>query len=141
MNNVRAKLLSACEDSINGLQSEFPEPKLVKVRAGNAFRYEKQNDLLMSYLKCISALSAANAANVVFELGYIAEVTALSRICNECHEDVIFPASALGEDSKPSKHQKQHIQEYFLEEFAIDGSLPEAQAVRHRVPRSKINLQ
>jgi len=102
------------------------------------FRYEKQNDLVMSYLKCISGLSAANAANALFDSGYIAEVMALSRICNDCFEDVLFLASPLGDESNLSKNQREHIEEYFLEEFSEEGTLPEAQAVRHRVPRSKI---
>jgi len=135
---TKEALLEACDRTLELLQSEFGNPEVVSVRGGNAFRYARKNDLLMSYLKCVSALSAANAANILFESGHVAEVIALCRICNECYEDVVFLASPLGDNGKVSERQISHIKEYFQEEFSESGSLAEAQAVRHRTPRSKI---
>jgi|GEM_PF-738666 len=126
------------ESAVNSLGMHFPAPRAVELKGVTAFRHDKQDDLLMSYLKCVRGVSLLHAAIVLSGYGFYQEVGILCRCLSEAVEDVMFLATPLGENKSPSKQQDQLVQEFFVEEFE-DPSKPAAgQTARHRVPRNAV---
>lgn len=122
---------------VEALDRHFIHPELVEIKGKLFFRHKKQNDLLLSQLKCIRAVSSLNACIVLLEHGFVQEIGTLCRCIDDFYQDVLFLASPLGE-SGPSEQQKRLVEEFFQEEFDnIDNPLRSTQ-VRNRVPRSKV---
>jgi len=120
------------------LGRNFEPPRFVRVRGLPQFRHEPKSDLLMSYLKCLRAISSLNAALVLLRSGFIQEVGALCRCIDEFCEDVRFLATPLGDGGKYSQDQQRLVEEFFKEEF-LDSSSPLLEvAPRNRVPRDKV---
>lgn len=120
------------------LGRNFEAPEIVEVNGMPKFRHRERNDLLMSYLKCIRAISSLNAAAVLLRHGYVQEIGALCRCVDEFFEDVLFLATPLGDDGEYGKAQHRLVQEYFQEEFEENTDAILKPSPRDRVPREKI---
>jgi len=123
---------------IERLERHFPAPALVEIGGRPLFRHTQQDDLLLSHLKCVRAVSSLNACLLLLEHGYVQEIGTLCRCVDDFSQDVLFLATPLGDDGKPSEQQKRLVEEFFQEEFdQIESPLRSTQA-RNRVPRSKV---
>lgn len=132
-------VVAELEASVQSLGSEFAKPTLIELKGGyRVFRHDKQNDLLLSYLKCVRAVSSLNAAVVLLEHGYVQEVGTLCRCIQDFYEDVFVLATPLG-DNGPSTQQKRLVEEFFQEEFDDPDSPFRSTQSRDRVPRSKVH--
>jgi hypothetical protein len=130
--------LNELADHSQLLGRNFEAPKFLEVNGMPQFRHREKNDLLMSYLKCIRAISSLNAATVLLRFGYVQEIGALCRCVDEFCEDVLFLATPLGEEDEYSKTQQRLVEEYFQEEFEENAGAILKPAPRARVPREKI---
>ncbi len=129
--------IAQTQSVVEALDQHFTPPKLVEVKGMPFFRHKSQNDLLLSQLKCIRAVSSLNACVVLLEHGYVQEIGTLCRCIDDFFQDVLFLASPLGA-SGPSEQQNRLVEEFFQEEFDnIDNPLRSTQ-IRKRVPRSKV---
>lgn len=129
--------IAQTQSVVESLDRHFTRPELVVVKGKPFFRHKSQNDLLLSQLKCIRAVSSLNACIVLLEHGYVQEIGTLCRCIDDFNQDVLFLSSPLGE-SGPSEQQKRLVEEFFQEEFDnIDNPFRSTQE-RNRVPRSKV---
>jgi hypothetical protein len=126
------------EAAVDGLEHHFEQPKFVQAGSGHFFRHENQNDLLLSYLKCVRATSTLHACLALLANGYVQEIGALCRSLDEFCEEVLFLATPVG-DNGLSEQQTRLVTEFFQEEFDnIDNPFTSSQ-LRNRVPRSKVH--
>lgn len=133
------RLVQQTEDAVIKLERHFAPPDLVDIGGKPFFRHARKNDLLMSYLKCVRAVSSLNASLVLLRHGYIQEIGTLCRCIDDYCQDILFIGSPLGEDGKPSEQQRRLVEEFFQEEFDdLDNPLCSRQ-IRNRVPRSKVH--
>lgn len=133
-----AEFTSQLEGSVHRLARHFEPPRFVDVNSFPEFRHAQRDDLLLSFLKCIRAVSALNASVVLLRNGFVQEVGAQCRCIDEFCEDVFFLATPLGEDGRYSVEQNRLVEEFFQEEFSEDpGPLMQSQP-RNRVPRDKV---
>lgn len=133
-----AEFTSQLEGSVHRLARHFEPPRFVDVNGFPEFRHAQRDDLLLSFLKCIRAVSALNASVVLLRNGFVQEVGAQCRCIDEFCEDVLFLATPLGEDGRYSVEQSRLVEEFFQEEFPEDpGPLMQSQP-RNRVPRDKV---
>lgn len=130
--------LNELADHSQLLGRNFDAAELVEVNGKPQFRHRYKNDLLMSYLKCIRAVSSLNAAMLLLRYGYIQEVGALCRCVDEFCEEVLFLATPLGEEGEYSKAQQRLVDEYFQEEFEENRDANLKPASRDRVRREKV---
>lgn len=128
--------LEELEASVLSLGRHFKAPVLVDLGGIQGFRHEDKDDLLLSWLKCVRAVSSLNASMELLSRGYVQEIGALCRCIDEFCQDVMFLATPLG-DNGPSEQQKRMVEEFFQEEFS-DYENPLASADRNRVPRTKV---
>jgi hypothetical protein len=128
--------LDELEASVLSLGGQFKAPVLVDLDGIQVFRHEDKNDLLLSWLKCVRAVSSLNASMELLELGYVQEIGTLCRCIDEFCQDVMFLATPLG-DGGTSEQQKRMVDEFFQEEFS-DYQVALASTDRNRVPRTKV---
>lgn len=129
--------ISELDNGIGILNAHFGPPDFLEMNGVPAFRYAQENDLLLSYLKCVRAVSSLNASIVLLYHGYVQEIGTLCRCIDDFNQDVLFLATPLGEDGY-SKQQIRLVEEFFQEEFDnIIDPMRSTQA-RDRVPRAKI---
>lgn len=132
-------VIAQIQQVVEKLESHFPKPDLMALGGKPSFRHkcESQNDLLLSQLKCIRAVSSLNACVVLLEHGYVQEIGALCRCIDDFNQDVFFLASPLGKYGL-SEHQMRVVKDFFQEEFDnIDNPFCSTQK-RNSVPRSKV---
>ena len=114
----------------------FPPVQLAAVDGrpiGYRHRYDDQNELLLSYLKCIRAVSTLSACILLLEHGYVQETGALCRCIDEFCEDVWFLAVPLG-DNGPSEDQLRMVEAFYQEEFVdVDDPVGSSRG-RYSVP-------
>jgi|CXWL01.1.fsa_nt_gi hypothetical protein len=133
-----ASFLNEQEALAHELGRNFKPPRFVRVHGLPQVRHEIKSDLLMSYLKCLRAISSLNAALILLRSGFIQEVGALCRCIDEFCEDVHYLATPLGEEGKYSQDQQRLVEEFFQEEF-LDSNSPLLEvAPRNRVSRDKV---
>jgi hypothetical protein len=131
------KAIAQTQEVLESLERHFPRPELVESGGRQLFRHREKNDLLLSQLKCVRAVSSLNACVILLQHGYVQEIGALCRCIDEFNQDVFFLGTPLGEDG-PSEQQKCLTQEFFQEEFdKIDSPFRSSQQ-RTRVPRKKV---
>lgn len=129
--------IAQTQQVVESLERHFSRPDLVAIRGKPFFRHRSQNDLLLSQLKCVRAVSSLNACIVLLEHGYVQEIGTLCRCIDDFNQDVLFLGTPLGE-AGPSEQQTRLVREFFQEEFDnIDNPLRSTQE-RNRVPRSKV---
>ncbi len=135
--NQLRKAIAETHEIVESLEHHFPQPILVEMGGKFLFRHREQNDLLLSYLKCVRAISSLNACVILLENGFVQEIGTLCRCIDDFNQDVLFLAGPLGENGL-SEQQKRLVDEFFQEEFNdIDNPLSATQQ-RNRVPRSKV---
>jgi len=127
--------LEACVDALSRC---FPPPRFGRLQNRHVFRYAEHDDVLLSMLKCVRAVTSLNAALVLLRAGYVHEVYALCRIVDEANEDVWFMAAPGGKDGEATKDQQRFFEEFFQEEFSDEVGLLKSQQPRDRVSRQKI---
>jgi hypothetical protein len=131
--------IAELEECVHALSKHFGPPVLVvKGKDRHVFRYKEINDLLLSMLKCVRAVSALNASVVLLRAGHIFEVYALCRVVDECNEEVTFMAVPAGDNDKPSDDQQRLYAEFFQEEFEDETNVVGTQIPRDRVSRKRI---
>lgn len=124
---------------VQELKKSFPPPRFVELPGRTpAFRYEKCDDVVMSYLKCVRCVSLLYASQTLLRGGFYQEIGILSRCMAEAGEDVMFLSTPLGDDGAVSEHQKRLVEEFFLEEFEDPTKTLTTQNKRHRVPRDVV---
>ena len=134
-----ARAIDAIQEAVQALQGHLRPPAFVQL-SGNtpAFRHDQRDDLLMSHLKCVRSVSLLHAGIALLANGFYQEVGILCRCLSESFEDVLFLATPLGEDGKPSKAQTQLVDEFFQEEFEDPSKPVGTQRKRQRVPRDQV---
>lgn len=131
------KVVSRAQDVVESLNRHFQPPELVKVDGKPFFRHSNKNDLLLSQLKCIRAISSLHACILLLENGYVQEVGTLCRCIDDFNQEVLFLATPLG-DNGPSEQQRRLVNEFFQEEFDNTSDPFGSAQQRNRVPRSKV---
>jgi hypothetical protein len=129
--------IAQLEGLVQELGSFFEKPTLVDIGDHKVFRHRVKNDLLMSYLKCVRAVSSLNAALVLLRNGYVQEVGTLCRCIQDFCDDVLFLATPLGE-KEPSADQRRLVEEFYQEDFDQPANPLVSIQKRDRVPRPKI---
>lgn len=133
------RIVQQAEDAVVKLERHFDRPSLVEIGDKPFFRHARKDDLLMSHLKCVCAISALNASLALLRQGYVQEIGMLCRCVDDCYQDVLFLGTPLGEDGKHSEQQRRLVEDFFQEEFDdLENPLHSTQA-RKRVPRSKVH--
>lgn len=136
---ILTKSIDAIENTVVRLKDRFLPPTFVTLSEGiPAFRHASQDDLLMSYLKCVRSVSLLRAGMLMLSGGFYQEVGILCRCLAESFEDVMFLATPLGDEAKPSKKQIQMVGEFFQEEFEDPSRPLGSQNRRERVPRDDV---
>ena len=130
--------IAELEECVHALSRHFNAPVVTTRGERIVFRYAETDDLLLSMLKCVRAVSLLNAAVVLLRAGYVHEVYALCRIAEEGNQDVTFMALPLGEGDKPSEDQERFFSEFFQEEFEDEANILGSQKRRDRVSRKRI---
>jgi len=131
--------IDTIEAAVQKLQGRFRPPAMVEVANGvPMFRHEQYDDLLMSQLKCVRCMSLLRAGMLLLLNGFYQEVGVLCRCLSESVEDVMFLATPLGEDGRPSKAQAQLVTEFFQEEFEDPSKPLGSQNKRVRVSRDDV---
>ena len=127
--------------AVEALAPKFPGPVPVLAGGQAALRHlpEHQDDLMLSYLKCVRSASALNAALVLLEHGYTFEVGTLCRGVDESTDDVFFMAMPRGSDGSASNDQRRHLEEFYEEEFDRMANPMAAAPGRDRVSRPRIH--
>lgn len=137
---VRTAIL-ATEKAVAALGLHLQQPELVPISGLPFHRHLYYDDLLLSYLKCVRAVSSLNACLVLLESGYVFEVHALCRSIDECSEDVFFFAKPDGENGAASANQERALNEFYQEEWTDLDNLLGSQQPRDRVPRQKVHAR
>lgn len=142
MSDDMIELLLRSTDSIErvviSLGAHFESPAVVGTGERTVFRHQAQHDLLMSYLKCVRCVSLLRAGALLLNAGHWQEIGILCRCLSESTNDVLFLATALGENGQPSNDQKRLVAEFFQEEFEDPNRPLSTQASRDRVAREKV---
>lgn len=132
------ELLRDVEHEVRQLGKDFDRPRFVSVNGVNQFRHAQKDDLLLSYLKCVRAVSALHASVLLLRHGHAQEVGALCRCVDEFCEDVLFLSVPLGSDGRYSRDQERLVKEFFQEEFPGFNNVMTHAPSRDRVPRHKV---
>jgi hypothetical protein len=101
------------ERAISTLWPCVQRPALVDISGLLFHRHHDRDELLLSYLKCVRAVSSLNASLLLLDAGHVFEVHTLCRCIDECSEDVWFFAEPDGEDGRPSENQRRAFEEFF----------------------------
>ncbi|MEO7324961.1 MAG: hypothetical protein ABIW82_09050 [Dokdonella sp.] len=134
-----ARAVDAIEEAVQALHSRLHPPAFVHLKGHTpAFRHDQRDYILMSHLKCVRSVSLLHAGIALLANGFYQEVGILCRCLSESFEDVLFLATPLGEDGKPSKAQMQLVEEFFQEEFEDPSKPVGTQQKRQRVPRDQV---
>lgn len=132
--------VAAAEEAVVKLERLFERPELVQIHDLCCFRHIRRHDLLMSYLKCVRSVSSLNACLVLLRHGYVQEIGVLCRCIDDNNQDVIFLATPLGANGKPSDSQERMVKEFYQEEFNHRDPLLSTQK-RDRVSRQKVQAE
>jgi hypothetical protein len=100
------------ERAVSALWPCVQRPALVDISGLPFHRHQDPDELLLSYLKCVRAVSSLNAGLLLLEAGYVFEVHTLCRCIDECSEDVWFFAEPDGENGRPSENQQRAFNEF-----------------------------
>ncbi|MCG6116951.1 MAG: hypothetical protein MEQ07_01990 [Aquimonas sp.] len=129
---------ASIERNVLELGQHFKSPELVELDGMPVFRHRQQDDLLMSYLKCVRLCSLNNAVLVLLDSGQIYETFILARCIDESVEDIFYLSRARGAGDSPSEDQLQMVREFFQEEFARPNDPLNTNTARNRLKREKI---
>ncbi|MCX8502210.1 MAG: hypothetical protein ORO03_11075 [Alphaproteobacteria bacterium] len=132
-----AATLGRLEAQYHAMTTAFEPPIIVKDGSMAWFRYEKQSDVLLCFLKGVKLVSTLNAALVLLRQGYALEVGALCRMADDFCFEIMFMIKTLDGD-KPSKDQERFFHEFFQEEFENPDHPLSSSQIRDSVPRRKI---
>jgi hypothetical protein len=116
-------------------------PAVVDIRGLPFHRHQDRDELLLTYLKCVRAVSSLNAGLLLLEAGYVFEVHTLCRCIDECSQDVWFFAEPDGEGGGPSENQRRAFEEFFQEEWSDPNDVVGSQQPRDRVSRDKVRAR
>lgn len=87
--------LTQTQQVVESIERHFPRPALGAIGGEPLFRHKNQNDLLLSQLKCVRAVSSLNACIVLLDHGYVQEIGTLCRCIDDFYQDVLFLALSL----------------------------------------------
>lgn len=124
--------------SMQLLGTNFPSPVFGTVNGAPAFRHQQNDDLLMSFLKCMRNESLLRSGFLLLNRGFYQEVGIICRCVTEGVEDVFFLAEPLGENGAMSSAQRLLVEEFFQEEFDDAANPIRSQQKRQRVPRDQV---
>jgi len=101
------------------LEEMVPPPQ--KVPHGNTyvFRYKEQTIQQAMLQKLARVISGLRSASLLLENGFLQDQSALHRILDEFHEDILFLAYAVINDDQTETHQK-YLYAFYKEEFCHD---------------------
>lgn len=129
---------ASLDQSVLELGQHFDAPELVELNGLPAFRHRQQDDLLMSYLKCVRLCSLSHAVLVLLNSGHVYETFILVRCIDESVEDIFYLSRARGAGNTPSEDQLRMVREFYQEEFGRPNDPLNTSAARDRLKREKI---
>lgn len=135
MNGLYSEAVHHLEKAIRVLEGMVPPPE--KVRHGDAyvFRYREQTIHQAMVQKLARVISGLHAAWLLVENGFLQEQSALHRMLDEFHEDILFLAFAVINGDQ-TELQQEYLDAFYREEF--DHTTLEALHGRPMVSRKKI---
>ena len=130
-------VLERLEQQYRIMAIQFGPPAVVTQGSELSYRYPKQSDALLCFLKGVKLVSTLNAALVLLHHGYVHEVAALCRMVDDFWNEILFMIQTLDGD-KLNKDQERFLADFFQEEFEdVEDPLGSSQK-RETVPRRKI---
>lgn len=131
-------------DVLQALETEFPRicacveaPALKTVNRVLVFRYEQQSVEQALVQKAARVLSGLHAAYVLLQAGHLQELRAIYRLLDEFSDEIVFLGEIVAA-GETTKLQQQFLDDFWAEEFDVDGEPFLSKQKRNRVPRDKI---
>jgi hypothetical protein len=116
MNDLYTEAFQHLENSFRVFENMVPPPK--KEWHGNTyyFRYEEQSIHQAMIQKLARVISGLHAASLLINNGFLQEQAALHRMLDEFHEDTLFLAYAVINDTVTETHRR-YLAAFYKEEF------------------------
>jgi hypothetical protein len=136
MNGLYSQTLHHLDKAFKALEGMVPPPQ--KVPHGNAFvfRYVEKTLYQAMIQKLARMVSGLHAAQLLLENGLLQEQSAVHRMLDEFHEDILFLAVAVIRKELTPHHQK-YLEAFYQEEFDASTAIESSQD-RPMVSRKKI---
>ena len=133
-----ANMLDALRAQYDAMAATFGPPRIVLLGKMPVYRYSKQSDTLLCFLKGAKLVSTLNACVVLHSAGYAQEMYALIRVADDCCSDIIFmliPKNGTNFDA----NQERFFHDFYQEEFADTGDVLGSHQKRDTVTRRHIH--
>lgn len=130
-------ILESLDENFPKISASVEPPVITKRNEVLVFRYTQRSVEQALVLKAARVCSGLHAAFVLLQSGYLQELQALYRMLDEFGEDIIFIGDIIVSEKITPLHQ-QFLDDFWAEEFDVDGEPFQSSQKRKRVPRQKI---
>jgi len=137
MDDYLQSVLARLEQEYSFMADAFDPPVMVTQGSASWFRYRKQSDSLLCFLKGVKLVSTLNAALVLLRHGYVQEVGALGRMADDFFNEIMFFIQTA-DGPAPTRDHERFFTEFFQEEFEDPDDPLGSSKNRDNVPRRKI---
>lgn len=136
MDALYNQTLHRLDQAFNRLEAMVPPPQKMPHGDSFVFRYKEKTIHQAMIQKLARVVSGLHAARLLCEQGLLQEQSAIQRMLDEFHEDILFLALAVIDNDQTQLHQ-DYLDVFYKEEFDAPTALESSQN-RPMVPRRKI---
>lgn len=131
------KVLQALEREFPPMSACVDAPVLTTRHGLPAFRYEKQSLEQALVQKAARVVSGLHASLLLLHAGHLQELRAIYRMLDEFGEDIVFLGDVIVSGQLGDLH-KEYLDDFWAEEFDVEGKPFQSRQKRKRVRRAKI---
>ena len=136
MDSMYAKALEVLEQAHHELSNKVPQPRLIEIHGGFAFRYVEQSCRQAIIQKLARLVTGLRALELLLAAGLTQEQAALQRVVQEIDEDILFLAHSELQGTTTPLHD-EYLEAFYQEEFDQPSALASTQR-RLMIKRKKI---
>lgn len=138
MRRFYREALERMTQAFNKLEGLIAPPESVELDDGFVFRYRDQGIPQALIQKLARNISGLNALDLLLIHGFVQEQAVLQRTLDEIHEDILFLAVAITNDTVTDRHQ-QYLRAFYDDPLTRKGKHSERFQKPNMVPRKKIH--
>ena len=138
MRQVYRESLKVMNTSFRQLEGQLAPPKPVDCEDGFVFRYQEKGIPQALIQKLARNISGLHALDLLLLNGFVQEQAVIQRTLDEIHEDIIFLAVAVANDTVTDRHQ-QYLSAFYLDPILQTGKHSDKFQKPNLVTRKKIH--
>jgi hypothetical protein len=127
--------LKVMDAAFREIEINVPPPQRIPWKDGFVLRYVEQSIEQALVQKLARVISGLRAVDILLLHGYVQEQGVLHRTLDELHEDIIFLAAALTNDTVTDLHRR-YLAAFWAEEFDVPED-PIASTQKRDTPKRK----